>query len=110
MLSCKTYRPSPQLENHIQSLFLYEHENDSDGTSMQRLTPDGHVEINFSLDAPMKRKNSDGTSFIQNNYYLTSRFSNHYFVQPTGCVRMIGMRFFPWGIRPFIEVPASEIA
>ncbi len=77
---------------------------------MQRLTPDGYVEINFSMDAPMKRKNSDGTSFIMINFYLTSRFSDHYFVQPIGAVRMIGIRFFPWGIRPFIKVPASEIA
>ncbi|GEM_PF-1006334 len=110
MISCRSYSPCALLQNHIRFYYLFEHSGSPADASFQLVTPDGCVEINFNLQSPLHRREQTGELKIQNNFYVVSRFSHHYYLKRSGTVRMIGIRFYPWGIHPFIKCAANEIA
>ena len=109
MKSCSQHKPNRFLSRYIQCFFLLEQGSPPDSTHFQRITPDGCAEINFNLCSPMKRMESTGRTFVQDDFYLIRRVSQHYFVQQPTSVQMFGIRFYPWGLRPFLPVKVSEI-
>lgn len=108
MMFCKKYDPSPLLQRHIKFYYLFE-QVESAGDTYSLVMPDGCIEINFNLQSPYLRKDQNGKVKKQDDFYLLSRFSERYYLQNTGNIRMIGIRFYPWGIRPFIDYTANEI-
>lgn len=108
MIACKQYIPSPLLQRHIKFYYLFE-QTESSENAYHLVTPDGCIELNFNLQSPYKRKEQNGKIKKQHDFYLISRFSERYYLQNTGDIKMIGIRFYPWGIRPFIEYAANEI-
>lgn len=110
MISCSHYQPNRFLSQFIKCYFFLEEEIALGDIPFQRVTPDGCTEINFNLCAPIRRKDATGRIFVQDDFYLINRVSRHYFVQQTAGVRMFGIRFQPWGLRPFIKIKGSDVA
>lgn len=110
VISYTTYSPCKLLQKYIRYHYYFEHTEDPSKATYQRVTPDGCIELNFSPGDPIRRKDANGNTCIIKGSYITSRFSRHYYVQRTGKVRMYGICFFAWGIRPFIDHDASELA
>jgi AraC-like DNA-binding protein len=108
MITCKQYIPSPLLQRHIKFYYLFEQAESSE-KAYHLVTPDGCIELNFNLQSQYMRKEQNGKTKKQHDFYLISRFSERYYLQTTGNIKMIGIRFYPWGIRPFIEYAANEI-
>jgi len=109
MVICSHRRPRGFFSKFVKSYFWLEEEIDSVNAPFQRVTPDGCTEVNFNLGAPVRRKEASGRTFIQDDFYLINRVSQHYFVQQTAQVSMFGIKFQPWGLRPFIKIKRSEV-
>jgi AraC-like DNA-binding protein len=73
------------------------------------VAPDGYIEMNFNLQSPLVRKEQTGETSMQPDAYLVSRFSNYYYLKNADMVRMLGIRFYPWAIRRFVNCAANEI-
>jgi AraC-like DNA-binding protein len=75
----------------------------------ERILPDGCIEIIFNLGAPFKQHNADGSTQRQPLNLLVGQMRRHLLIEPTGIVRLLGVRFWPGGAHPFLMFPQAEI-
>jgi AraC-like DNA-binding protein len=110
MIRHEIHTPSSVLQPYVKFFYYFEHQSQSNDEGFERVTPDGTVELNFSLEAPFERKENNESISLKNSSYIVSRLNAHYYVKPKGNVRFIGVRFYPWGIHPFLKIPMTELA
>ncbi|MBA3829504.1 MAG: AraC family transcriptional regulator [Taibaiella sp.] len=107
MICYKEFPPSQELAGLIKSYYSIIHTG-SRKPSPQRITPDGCIELNFNLGAPIKRTD-ENTSTLVDKVYIVMRASLPYFAERTGNTHILGIKFYPWGIRSFIDIPVYEL-
>lgn len=92
----KEYTPSTALRNRVKSYYILDLPTPPDNPSNQVVTPDGCIELNLLLGAPLRRTDANGKITEISDPYMVSRFRQHYYMQRTGNVKLIGARFYPW--------------
>lgn len=104
------FAPSAALRPYIKcfhSLVI----DDADATGVfERFTPDGCYEVNFNLAASPARKDGPGGEQLLASGYTVARTSACYFMRPAGPLRLVGVRFHPWGLHRFTSMPMDIIA
>jgi len=103
------FRPAPPLDKFVKCFWTLESAS-SQSPSAERILPDGCTEIVFHNGDPFNQHNSDGTTQRQPLTLLVGQMRGHLLIQPTGVVRVLGVRFWPGGAYPFVSVPQNEIA
>jgi AraC-like DNA-binding protein len=103
------FRPSESLAKYIKCFWFLESEA-ADSPGQERILPDGCTEIVFHLADPFMQYNSDGAVVRQPPAMLVGQMRRHLIIQPTGRVRVLGVRFWPGGAYPFLRLPQYEIA
>jgi AraC-like DNA-binding protein len=103
------FRPAPLLDQFVKCFWALESAS-SKSPSPERILPDGCTEIVFHNGDPFNQHNSDGTTERQPLTLLVGQMRGHLLIQPTGVVRVLGVRFWPGGAYPFVSVPQNEIA
>ena len=75
----------------------------------QRVLPDGCVEMVVNLGDPFLRHDTEGGTELQPRLLLVGPTTRHMSIAPTGCIRLIGVRFAPGGALPFMSVAPREV-
>lgn len=101
--------PTEQLARYVKCFWVLESPSAS-SPGQERILPDGCTEIVFHLADPFDQHNPDGTTERQPLALLVGQMRRHLVIQPTGRVRVLGVRFWPGGAYPFLTLPQSEIA
>ena len=109
MIVYQKYHPTGLLRSYIHYYYYLEHTGIAENATVQRITPDGTIELNFNLAQPVKRKESSNAELILHGSYMVSKLSRHYFIQRTGNVKIFGACFYPWGLVPFVQHSMSEL-
>lgn len=99
--------PSAALAEYIRCIWILEGTPDLD--EVDAIFPDGSMELVFQYGTPMKRILQEGESYLQSQSMLIGQISKKISLQPTGTIGMIGIRFHPWGVFPFLPMPLHEI-
>jgi AraC-like DNA-binding protein len=68
------------------------------------------MEIILNLAAPFRRHWPEGTVEQQPLMLLVGQMRRHVVIEPTGRVRLFGIRFWPGGAYPFLGFPQDRIA
>lgn len=110
MFKCTSFKPHHRLQDLVQCYFVFETCTSANDNSFELVTPDGCTELNFSLNGPVVRKDSNSCASTQSFSYVVNRNSKPYLVSAGNTGRMIGIRFYPWGLSPFLEGKPPEIA
>jgi len=115
-------------ENHLRTLMRYEEFHPCEplakfikcfwflesaaahSTGPERILPDGCTEMVFHLADAFDQHRPDGTTERQPLALLVGQMRGHLLIQPTGRVRVLGVRFLPGGAYPFLTLPQNEIA
>lgn len=103
------FRPAESLAKHVKCFWVLESEA-YDSLGHERILPDGCTEIVFHLADTFKQYDSDGAVERQPPAMLVGQMRRHLLIQPTGRVRVLGVRFWPGGAYPFLRLPQYEIA
>ena len=103
------FRPSEPLAKFIKCFWALESAA-AHSASPERILPDGCTELVFHLGDPFDQLNPDGTTERQPLALLVGQMRGHLLIQPTGRVRVLGVRFWPGGAYPFLALPQNEIA
>jgi AraC-like DNA-binding protein len=74
----------------------------------ERIVPDGCMEIVFSLGDPLHGLH-DGISVKRPDMVVVGEIRRHVLVVAHGSLRLVGVRFHPGGLAPFVNVPATEV-
>lgn len=102
------FHPSPPLDRFIKCIWSLESEAEHQ-PKPERILPDGCTEMVFHLADPFEQHNDDGSHACQPTALLVGQMRGHLLIQPTGRVRVLGVRFRPGGAYPFLAIPQSEI-
>jgi AraC-like DNA-binding protein len=103
------FRPSEPLSKYVKCFWILESAPTA-STSRERILPDGCAEMVFHLADPFYQHNSDGTTERQPLALMVGQMRGHLLIQPTGRVRVLGVRFWPGGAYPFLLLPQNELA
>jgi len=103
------FRPAEPLADFIKCFWFLEGAA-AHSAGPERILPDGCTEMVFHLADPFEQHLSDGTTEGQPLALLVGQMRRHLIIQPTGRVRVLGVRFWPGGAYPFLPLPQNEIA
>ncbi len=92
--------PSPYLAKYIECFWTLESDDKLSTASPERILPDGCVELIFNLADPFKRYHANGTTEIQPKTLITGQMRRYAMIEPTGRVKLLGVRFQPSGAYP----------
>ena len=103
------FQPAEPLAQHIKCFWILENTR-THSSSQERILPDGCTEIVFHQGDAFDQYNQDGTTERQPLAMLVGQMRRSLVIQPTGRVRVLGVRFWPGGAYPFLQIPQDEIA
>ncbi len=102
--------PSQRLAEHIKCFWSLEYGRNEDGGSPEPVVPDGCVEIVFNLADRFRRYHSNGEFETQPSSLVAGQIERTILIQPTGEVRLFGIRFKPTGAIPFFDLEMNSLA
>ena len=101
-------RPRPPLDQYIRCYWILRAPA-TPSMPLQRVLPDGCVEMVFNLGAPFERYDANGVAERQPMTLLVGPTTRHMSIAPTGVVRLIGIRFAPGGALPFLAAHPRDL-
>lgn len=109
MVQFQRLAPPDALRPWVACLTVIEHNGPARTADPQRVTPDGCVELNFNLGAPLLRTTATAMQRLV-GAYVACRHARPYFVQRTGSTQVISVRFHPWGVPRLPGMAVHELA
>ncbi len=105
ILSFKKILPQKSLKKYIEYYWISKSKNPIELTA--KIIQDGSVYILFMFDAEygIKMNDEDFTN-ISHAHIIGGRKYNTYFAEK-GLVNVLGIRFWPVGFYPFLQIPAK---
>lgn len=101
-------KPSPLLAKYVKCFWVLEHDNTPE-IAVERVMPDGCIEIVFNLAERFRRYHRDGTVEIQASAIVAGQMRSFSAIEPTGKIKLFGVRFRPAGAYPFFRFPLSDL-
>ncbi|MGH7600000.1 MAG: AraC family transcriptional regulator [bacterium] len=101
--------PSPYLAKYIECFWTLEGHEKYSEASPERILPDGCVELIFNLADAFKRYHSNRALEIQPQTLIAGQMRRYAMIEPTGRVKLFGVRFHPGGAYPFFQFPLNEL-
>ncbi len=104
----REYAPPPDLRGTVRCFWALR-DAGAEGR-VERVLPDGCMEIVVHRGAPMVRVGSDGRREIQPRAVLAGQLRTATMLVATGAVDMVGVRFEPAGCAQMLRAPLRELA
>ena len=103
----EVHSPSPALSGFIKCYWSLEGE-DLSGTQ-QRVFPDGCVELVFHYGDLFSKYHDDGKCNTQPRSFIHGQLTRFIQIGGSGKAGIFGIRFKPYGLKPFIQINTHEI-
>jgi len=106
----RRYIPAPPLNEFVECLWFYK--GFFPDHSLERVLPDGAIEILIDLDGPPKKlyESERGGHFRAfRNAWISGQHSGFIVIGTEQNSSMMGVRFRPGGAHPFLPFPVSEL-
>jgi AraC-like DNA-binding protein len=101
--------PSRPLAKYVKCFWFLESTLVESG-GQERILPDGCTEIVINLAEPFQQQNSDGSTERQPLAFVVGQMRRYLLIEPTGKAQIMGLRFWPGGVYPFLAFPQDQIA
>jgi AraC-like DNA-binding protein len=101
--------PSKHLAKYIKCFWTLEQAGPLSDHAPEPVMPDGSLEIIFNLSDPFRRYHHDGAIETQSSAIVAGQMREFAVIEPSGSVRLFGIRFHPAGAYPFFKFPLSEL-
>ena len=102
--------PLPALSPFLERIWALEgHASVLEGEP-QRILPDGRSELILHFGDPFERLEPDGTSTRQAPLLFAGQLSGQLLLRPTGHMRVLGLRFHPFGAAALVQPPQRDLA
>ena len=102
-------KPSAALQRYVECFWFLSSSKDSASEGAQRILPDGCMEILLNLADPFCRHEPSGYKQAQSLQLVAGQLDRPIFIEPTGRVDLVGIRFHPAGAYPFFRFPMAEL-
>lgn len=108
-MNYQTFQPHTDLKSLVSCYWTLEvpAQNDS---QKQRIVPDGCIEMAFILGDDIKRYTSGEEFILQPRAMILGQTIEPFYIEPTGYVNTVAVRFYPYGFANFVPVPINALA
>lgn len=100
--------PRPELRAYIKCFWILEDPLNA-ASSVERIVPDGRMELIFHYGSPFERVNDESAS-VQTPGIVTGQIRKPLVIRPTGPIGMLAVRFYPFGFSSLFTIPSNELA
>jgi len=104
----QTFKPHSDLETLVKCYWTLEVPAQQN-LERQLILPDGCVDMCFILGDNIKRYTSEIDFVIQPREMLLGQITEQFYIEPTGFVNTFAIRFYPYGLVNFIDLPLNEL-
>lgn len=108
MLDYREIRPCPALAGHVECLWYMT--GGADAAPIERILPDGCVELVMHVGDPFRRWTPAGRTHAQPRSFVVGPSLSFLLLQPSARVDTLGVRFRPGAARSLLHAPLHEIA
>ncbi len=102
------FQPSGILANYIKQYWLLETDQ-SDGSIVERVIPNGTVDLMFHYKKELFVKTETGNEYTQPKSFISGISSSFADVHSQGEIGMICVEFYPFAANCFFQLPLKEI-
>src|SRR6185436_18597713 len=102
-------QPKPPLAGFVECFWTLEDDKRMTAPQVERILPDGCVELVLNFGAPFKEQKENGLQERQPTHFLVGQMTRPIFIVPVRPVQILGIRFHPGGTRPFFRIPMHEL-
>lgn len=102
--------PSTPLQPFVEYLYEMVVDRSAERATWQAVTPDGCVELNICLGAPLMRSDAARGTAALPDAYLLNRVRSAYRIKRTGPSHVVGARFLPGGFTALMNLPVQDLA
>ena len=96
----REFVPRSPLRDYVRCIWTMR----SDGGGTERLLPDGTCEIVLNRGDPFRHEGR-----LQPRAMVVGQLARFMEIEPTGAVDLVGVRFRPGGLFPFLRAPMAEL-
>ncbi len=104
----QTFIPHDLLKPYVKYFWLLEGDRNNQHTT-QRILPDGCMELIVNYGDLFKRIHQNDNAEIQPRSFIHGQIRNYIDIQPIDKVGIVGARFFPSRVSPFVRLPVAEL-
>jgi len=101
-------QPATSLSQYIKDYWFLEMEAGEGLESVQRVVPNGYVELTFHFADRLKKRKL--TEELQPGIIISGQQTGFFDVLPTGKTSMLSVQFFPHSAALFFDIPIYELA
>jgi AraC-like DNA-binding protein len=101
--------PLPRLAGMIDRLWTLSGDATSLGADTQPVLPDGCPELIMHFGDAFERVHSNGVVERQSTIIFAAQLTSQLLLRPTGLIRVLGVRFHPYGAAALIKAPQHEL-
>jgi AraC-like DNA-binding protein len=112
----REFRPNPHLAPFVECFWTLASEETeqlqtkpSAHAQLERILPDGCVELILNFGAQFREQKDDGRQEPQPVLFLVGQMTRPMLISPNGRVELIGIRFHPGGTLPFLRIDMHEL-
>jgi methylphosphotriester-DNA--protein-cysteine methyltransferase len=103
------HAPHPALARHVRCYWTLEDATSSSARPLERVVPDGRMEVVFHLGGPFGRRLAGGETPEQRPAIVAGQITTAILLQPGRTVDLLGVRFQPWGAARILGVSAGTL-
>lgn len=104
------YAPLPRLAFVVDRLWTLSGDAASLGADTQPVLPDGRPELILHFGDAFERVHANGAVERQPGVIFAGQLTSQLLLRPTGLIRVLGVRFHPYGAAAVIGAPQHELA
>jgi AraC-like DNA-binding protein len=105
----REFKSAPPLAKNVECIWLLEGGDRQSSPAPERLLPDGCFELILNFGAPFREHKETGGCDLQPMRFVVGQMTRPVLISPTGCVRLLGIRFVPGGALPFFHFPPGAL-
>lgn len=105
----REYEPSERLSPFIKYYWTLDSADDDPPHARERIFPDGCPELIFNYSDVFTKFDGNGSPQTQHHNIIHGQIRNFIELEGTGKVRMLSVRFLPFGLRPFVDFDVDSI-
>src|SRR5688572_11234427 len=104
------FQPLPGLAAIVDRLWTLSGDAASLGADTQPVLPDGRPELILHFGDAFERVHADGLVERQPDVIFAGQLTSQLLLRPTGLIRVLGVRFHPYGAAAVVRAPQHELA
>jgi AraC-like DNA-binding protein len=99
------HKPSKRLAKYIKCFWTLEKSKSLMQNPSEPIVPDGCLELIFNLSDSFRRHRRDGIIETQPKTIMIGQMKGYTMIEPSGCIKLFGIRFQSAGAYPFFKFP-----